>query len=207
MGNQGVRVVVACAGINLALGVLYSWHVAKVVLLEELGQAGSAAAINDLYSVTCLAYALSMILGGRLQDEFGPRATVFLGGTLVGLGFLLVAMTRSHLAWLAGFGVIGGIGIGLVYATTTPTALRWFPRTKTGLIAGIVVAGYGLAALYVTPLANWTHRRSRRAECDADPRRGVHRRRGPALPTSRRPERETDPLRPRFRGRPQRSPA
>jgi len=34
-------------------------------------------------------------------------------------------------------------------------AVKWFPPKKTGLIAGIVVSGFGLASVYAAPLAKW----------------------------------------------------
>ncbi len=159
MSNQGIRVVVACAGINLALGVLSSWHVAKAALLDVLvrnGDAGTTLAdLGDLYWVACLAYAFAMVPAGRLLAEISPRGLAILGGVLVSLGFLLVGAAQTYVAWLVGFGVIGGVGVGFCHATTIPTALRWFPRTQSGLIAGVVVSGYSLAAMVVAPLASW----------------------------------------------------
>ena len=86
-----------------------------------------------------------MILAGRCQDRFGPRLTASIGGLLVGAGFLLCSTTNSYGMWLLGFGVLAGIGIGFGYSSATPPALKWFPPAKTGLIAGLVVAGFGLA--------------------------------------------------------------
>jgi OFA family oxalate/formate antiporter-like MFS transporter len=56
---------------------------------------------------------------------------------------------------VVGFGILAGSGIGLGYAAATPPAVKWFPPQRTGLIAGIVVAGFGLASVYISPLANY----------------------------------------------------
>ncbi len=48
---------------------------------------------------------------------------------------------------------MAGMGIGFGYSATTPPALKWFSPAKTGLIAGIVVSGFGLASIYIAPLA------------------------------------------------------
>jgi OFA family oxalate/formate antiporter-like MFS transporter len=56
---------------------------------------------------------------------------------------------------IIGFGIMGGIGMGIGYAAPTPAALSWFGPHKRGLIAGLVVGGYGGAALYIAPLATW----------------------------------------------------
>jgi OFA family oxalate/formate antiporter-like MFS transporter len=53
------------------------------------------------------------------------------------------------------FGVLGGIGIGLGYSATTPSAIKWFPPARKGLITGLVVAGVGLAAVYMSPLTQY----------------------------------------------------
>ncbi len=63
-------------------------------------------------------------------------------------------MPKSYTGLIIGFGVFGGIGMGIGYAAPTPAALKWFGPHKRGLIAGLVVGGYGGAALYVAWLGN-----------------------------------------------------
>ena len=60
-------------------------------------------------------------------------------------------------AWpaIVGFGVLAGTGFGLGYAAATPAAVKWFPPEKKGLITGLVVAGFGLAPVYIAPLSKW----------------------------------------------------
>jgi nitrate/nitrite transporter NarK len=41
------------------------------------------------------------------------------------------------------------------YAAATPAAVKWFPSQRTGLIAGLVVAGFGLASVYISPAAKY----------------------------------------------------
>ena len=78
-----------------------------------------------------------------------------IGGLLVGSGFTLMSSSNSYAAWVIGFGVLAGAGFGFGYAAATPPALKWFSSTKTGVIAGIVVAGFGLAPVYIAPLASY----------------------------------------------------
>jgi nitrate/nitrite transporter NarK len=59
----------------------------------------------------------------------------------------------SYLGFVIGFGVFGGVGIGFGYAAATPAAVKWFPASQTGMIAGFVVAGFGLASVYIAPSA------------------------------------------------------
>ncbi|MCK7536763.1 MAG: MFS transporter [Marinilabiliales bacterium] len=65
------------------------------------------------------------------------------------------ASARPTGSWplIVGFGVLAGTGIGLGYAAATPAAVKWFGPEKKGLITGIVVAGFGLAPVYIAPLS------------------------------------------------------
>lgn len=151
--NHGWTVVLAGLGINLALGVLYTWSMFKAAIETEFGWKGSQ--LNDPYALCCLVFAFAMILAGRCQDRLGPRITASLGGILVGAGFVLVSTTQSYAMWLLGFGVLVGAGLGFGYSSTTPPALKWFPPAQTGLIAGLVVAGFGIAPVYLAPSSQY----------------------------------------------------
>jgi nitrate/nitrite transporter NarK len=159
--NKGWIVTFAGTGINLALGILYTWSIFKGAIKDsiERGAEGSfnwdLAKLNDPYSVCCLVFAFSMILAGKCQDKFGPRVTAFMGGILVAIGLLLCSTTNSYIAWVVGFGILAGAGIGFGYSAATPPALKWFPPAKTGMIAGLVVAGFGLASVYIAPLSEY----------------------------------------------------
>jgi MFS transporter, OFA family, oxalate/formate antiporter len=152
-GSGGWVVTFAGMGINLALGVLYTWSMFKDAIGREFGW--KAEQLNDPYALCCLVFAFAMILAGRCQDKLGPRLTASLGGILVGLGLMWISCTNSYLAWVVGFGGLVGTGIGFGYASATPAALKWFPSAKTGLIAGLVVAGFGLAPVYLSPLSKY----------------------------------------------------
>ncbi len=159
--NKGWTVVSAGLAINLALGVLYAWSIFKGAIKASIEKGGEGAfqwdiaSINDPYAVCCLAFAFSMILAGKCQDKIGPARTALIGGLLVGAGFTLMGFSSSYMAWVIGFGVLAGSGFGFGYSAATPPALKWFSPSKTGLIAGIVVAGFGIAPVYIAPLASY----------------------------------------------------
>lgn len=161
-------VVFAGMAINLCLGILYAWSVWKKPLTaDKLHLAGSVMTGNNsgwtylsdaqatwAYAACGFIFALSMIPGGKIQDRFGPRFGVTLGGLFLALGCIVAGLMRSYSGLLVGFGVLGGIGMGLGYAAATPAAVKWFGPHRRGLIVGIVVAGYGGAAIYISPLAS-----------------------------------------------------
>ena len=148
--NHGWRVTFAGMGINLALGILYTWSVISKRVPEDWGWNEDDKSLP--YMVACLVFSLFMVPAGRMQDKIGPRIVATLGGILVGLGLIIASTTSSVGVFVIGFGVLVGAGLGFGYASATPPAVKWFPAAKTGLIAGIVVSGFGLASVYTAPL-------------------------------------------------------
>jgi len=156
--NLGWRVTMAGLGINLALGILYTWSIFKMTIKESIVSGDgvynwSLASLNDPYAVCCLVFAFTMIIAGRVQDTLSPRITAVIGGIFTGTGLIMIAFSNLWGSWIVGFGFFMGIGLGFGYASATPPAIKWFPPAKTGMIAGIVVAGFGLASVYIAPLA------------------------------------------------------
>jgi len=152
MRNPGWKVALAGTGINLALGILYAWSIFKSAIERSFGW--DSARLNDPYAVCCLVFSFVMILGGRCQDRFGPKWTAMLGGVLVAVGLGICSQSSDYMVWVLGFGILAGIGIGFGYSAATPPALKWFPASMTGKVAGVVVAGFGLAPLYIAPLTD-----------------------------------------------------
>ena len=157
--HHGWRVTFAGLGINLALGVLYTWSVIADGVPEEWNWDQSDKSWP--YSIACLVFCLTMVPAGRMQDRLGPRLVATIGGVLVGAGMIFAGLVgmgvflgnHTLAGFIIGFGVLAGAGIGFGYASATPPAVKWFPPAKTGLIAGIVVSGFGLASVYAAPLA------------------------------------------------------
>jgi len=151
--NPGWRVTFAGTGINLALGVLYSWSVVSKGIPAEWKWSESDKALP--YAVACLVFSVIMVPAGRMQDRLGPRVVASIGGVLVGCGLILASVTTSAVGFALGFGLLAGAGFGFGYASATPPAVKWFAAQRTGMIAGIVVSGFGLASVYIAPLGTW----------------------------------------------------
>jgi len=151
--STGWIVTLAGTGVNLALGILYTWSVISAAIPKEWGW--SEADKSWPYSIALLVFAFTTIPAGRMQDRIGPRWVATIGGLLVGIGFILASLTTTPLGFVIGFGILAGAGIGFGYASATPPAVKWFSAAKTGLIAGIVVSGFGLASVYAAPTAQF----------------------------------------------------
>ncbi|MEN8258476.1 MAG: OFA family MFS transporter [Thermodesulfobacteriota bacterium] len=159
--NKGRVVVLAGTGINLALGILYTWSIFKGAIRQSIETGGpdafawDLANLNDPYAACCLIFAFGMMVAGKCQDTYGPRLTAIIGALLVGLGFIWISQSSAYWSWIIGFGVLVGLGIAFGYSSATPPALKWFPASKSGLVAGVVVSGFGLASVYIAPLAQY----------------------------------------------------
>jgi OFA family oxalate/formate antiporter-like MFS transporter len=160
------KVVFCGTAINLCLGILYAWSVwtKQLISVPKAGQlitSGPAAGWTYLtnaqaatpFSLCVIIFALLMIPGGRIQDKLGPKVGAITGGLFLAIGCIIAGLSKSYGGLVFGFGVLGGIGMGIGYAAPTPAALSWFGPDKRGLVAGLVVSGYGGAALYISPLA------------------------------------------------------
>ncbi|OAT86680.1 L-lactate MFS transporter [Desulfotomaculum copahuensis] len=146
-------VTFAGVGINLCLGVVYSWSVFAAALISQLGWSKTASVIP--YTIAYVVFPIIMVPAGWLVDKAGPRRVATIGGILVGLGMILSGLLGNSLQTLTiTFGVIVGSGIAFGYAAATPAAVKWFMPHKKGQISGLVVAGFGLASVYIAPLTN-----------------------------------------------------
>jgi len=160
MNRRSWIVTAAGTGLNLALGILYAWSMFNKQLVEAVDKGGfgwTKTTATLPYTVAIGIFALMMVPAGRLQDRFGPRVVASAGGVLIGLGCIVASFASPGAVAPAilGFGVLGGSGIGLGYAAATPAALKWFPPEKKGLITGLVVGGFGIAPVYIAPLAKY----------------------------------------------------
>ena len=135
----------------LAMGALYAWSVFKSNIPADWGWSDTQKSLP--YSVAVVFFSIMTLAGARLLARLGPRLIVSLGGVFAGLGMILSSVSSSPWVFTLAFGVLLGSGIGFVYSSAGPSALRWFPASKTGLISGLVVGGFGMGSVWVAPLA------------------------------------------------------
>src|SRR5205823_1076987 len=75
--------------------------------------------------------------------------------TCFGGGFLVAAAgvaTHRFPLLLVGYGVIGGVGLGLGYISPVSTLIRWFPD-RPGMATGLAIMGFGGGAMIASPLS------------------------------------------------------
>ena len=144
---------------NLSIGVLYAWSVMKSALTLPVDGGGfgwTSAQAGLPYTVAIVLFSLGVLIGGIIQDKIGPRLVITAGGFLVGLGLILSSVVGNSVAGITTtFGILTGLGIGLGYGCVSPCALKWFHPSKKGMVAGLVVGGFGLGAVYLAPLTQY----------------------------------------------------
>ena len=84
-----------------------------------------------------------------LVERFGPRTLISLGALMSGAAWVFSAYAPNIYVLYLTYGVIGGIGTGIVYIGVIGLMVRWFPDRR-GFAAGMVAAGYGMGAILTT---------------------------------------------------------
>nr|WP_211206482.1 OFA family MFS transporter [Demetria terragena] len=143
----------AALAVHLCIGQAYATSVYKAQLEEHF--AASKTAIGLIFSIAIVMLGLSAAVFGTWVDRVGPRRTMFTAACCWGAGFLVagcgVAIEQLWVVYL-GYGVIGGIGLGLGYISPVSTLIKWFPD-RPGLATGMAIMGFGGGAMVASPLS------------------------------------------------------
>ena len=125
----------------------YVWTLFLRYFLHTAG--GGAPAVQVTFSLLIVLQTLFSPAQGWLVDRFGPRRLVASGAALTGLGWVLSAHVSSLIPLYLTYGVLCGIGTGIVYVGIVGLMVRWFPDRR-GFAIGVVAAGYGMGAMLTT---------------------------------------------------------
>jgi MFS family permease len=151
MGSRaGVVVAITIAALLLAAGA----RSAPGVFLKpmEVGTGFGLTTLSAAVSVGLLMFGLGAPLSGFLMDRHGPRRVATVGLLLVALSFGLSALIRTEIHLFVLWGVLSGLGTGLVGSVLGATvAARWF-QARRGLITGVFGAATSAGQLMFIPL-------------------------------------------------------
>ena len=135
---------------SMIANLQYGWTLFVNPLVKQLNT--SASLVQVAFTLFVLFETWPNFMEAYFVDRFGPKIVVIIGGLLVGLAWAVNSIATSLTTLYIG-GILGGIGAGIVYGTTSGSALKWFPD-KRGLAAGLTAAGFGAgAALTVIPIS------------------------------------------------------
>lgn len=143
----------AALAIHLCIGQVYATSVYKDALVQHFDS--SLTAIGLIFSIAIVMLGVSAAVFGTWVDRVGPRKTMFTSACCWSSGFLVAAAgIATEQLWLVylGYGVLGGIGLGLGYISPVSTLIKWFPD-RPGLATGMAIMGFGGGAMVAAPLS------------------------------------------------------
>lgn len=151
----------AALAIHLSIGQAYSFSVFNIPLTQLIGVDHSDAAdwklstVTWIFSLAFVMLGLSAAVFGKWLEEVGPRKAMFLSTLCFSGGFFLssigIYFHQIMLVYL-GYGILGGIGLGLGYISPVSTLMKWFPD-RPGMATGLAIMGFGGGAMIGSPLA------------------------------------------------------
>jgi MFS family permease len=143
----------AALAVHLCIGQAYATSVYKTSLVKHFD--ASQTAIGVIFSIAIVMLGLSAAIGGTWVERNGPRKAMFVSACFWAAGFGVGALgIGTGQLWLVylGYGVIGGIGLGIGYISPVSTLIKWFPD-RPGLATGLAIMGFGGGALVASPLS------------------------------------------------------
>lgn len=151
----------AALSIHLAIGQVYSFSVFKLPMTQIIGITEPAPGdwsqptLAWVFSLAIVFLGLSAAFGGVWLERVGPRRAMFTSAVCFASGFLIASLgVALHQIWLVylGYGVLGGIGLGIGYVSPVSTLIKWFPD-RPGMATGMAIMGFGGGAMIGAPLA------------------------------------------------------
>ncbi|HEX4683134.1 MAG TPA: OFA family MFS transporter [Gemmatimonadaceae bacterium] len=151
----------AALAIHLSIGQAYAFSVFNLPLSRLIGGSDSApgdwklSTIGWIFSLAIVFLGLSAAVFGAWLERVGPRRAMFTSALCFATGFEIAAVgVTMHSFWLVllGYGVLGGIGLGLGYISPVSTLIKWFPD-RPGMATGLAIMGFGGGAMIASPLS------------------------------------------------------
>ena len=148
-------ILAVCCLANLCLGSIYTWSVFASPMASYMssisGQSLSSADLAIVYTIANSVGPITMISGAWVNDRFGPKIVILVGGLMFGLGMVFSGFATSVSGLILSYGLIGGLGLGMAYGSTISSCIKFFPD-KRGFVGGITTAVYGFSSVILPPV-------------------------------------------------------
>jgi len=145
-------VAAAAVGSHGSIGAVYAYSVYTKPLMAALGWRYDQVTLAFSLAIACLGLSAAFL--GKTIEQRGPRKAGRFAAVCYGGGLLLAGLAvslKSPLLFYFGYGVLGGVGLGVGYLTPVATLVKWFPDRR-GLATGLAIMGFGFGALLAGPL-------------------------------------------------------
>jgi MFS family permease len=149
--------------IHLCIGQAYAFSVFNLPMSKLIGVDHAApddwklTQIGWIFSIAIFFLGTSAAVFGRWVEEGGPRRAMFAASLCWAGGFIVSAIgVYLHMLWIVylGYGVLGGVGLGIGYISPVSTLIKWFPD-RPGMATGMAIMGFGGGAFIASPLSVW----------------------------------------------------
>jgi MFS family permease len=141
----------AALAIHLSIGQAYAWSVFKTPLEKTLGITGTQSALPFQLGIVMLGLSAAVL--GTTVERRGPRWAMLMSLIAFCSGLLISAAgvwAGQYWVVVLGYGLVGGIGLGIGYISPVSTLIKWFPD-RPGMATGIAIMGFGGGALIASP--------------------------------------------------------
>ena len=147
----------AAIAVQMCIGEIYSFSVFNIPLTQAIGITKSIPGkdwavpqvVLGTYSLGLVILGLSAAFLGKWVEREGPRKAMFASACCFCGGLVVASLgvqQHSLLVVALGYGVIGGIGLGLGYIAPVSTLVKWFPD-RPGMATGMAIMGFGSGAM------------------------------------------------------------
>ncbi|KAL8617829.1 hypothetical protein ACOMHN_040177 [Nucella lapillus] len=150
-GGWGWMVVLASLVCNVVVdGVCYSFGVFQSKYMDQFNATNKQTAWVGSLLAGCYLTVGPVV--SVLAERFGSRKVTIAGSCIACFGFLTSTRATSIEMLIVTWGVIGGIGFGMIYLPAIVTVGYWFDK-KRAFATGLAVCGTGIGTFIFAPLS------------------------------------------------------
>jgi MFS family permease len=136
----------------LAVFCLFGFRATFAVLKVPMGadMHWSAADISAGYALMMMVYAVSAFFSGMIIDRWGTRPAYFLAAIFGALGFWVTSRVDTLPAYYAAYGILGGIGTGMLWVSSTVSVRKWYIGKDYAKMWGFAFMGGPMAQIVLS---------------------------------------------------------
>lgn len=149
--QRHILMMISSIVMMLLMGTVYSYSVFRLPIEEKFHIGTLLSGLP--YMTSLFFYACSMMISGRFLKPTSLRSMVVMGTLLIASGWLLSGLSTRYWILILTYGVLLGTGVGMVYGVPIYMTQKLFPQ-KSGMMAGLILLGFGMSPLITAPLAN-----------------------------------------------------
>lgn len=135
--------------IMLVGGTVYSYSIFRKPIEEYLSISSYQSGLP--FKFFLLFFAFSMPLSGYLIEKAGIKKTYVFGSLMIVLSWIFSSFISSIWCFVVSYGILGGIGTGVLYGVPLKVVSLWF-YDKKGIATGITLAGFGLSSFVASQI-------------------------------------------------------